>query len=513
MLDRPVLVEQSKGGRSNTRARWRRVGVLALACLLAAGITTHAFAEGEPEPSPATASETAPEEPASKKLDFTIHHPDDPEHWLLPSVRWDTVSITGFNAWAGNVKDNIGNKSNGWMEIGLLPALDGQYSLGSNGTLSARMSGVYTTTQLGLDWGGSNFIGGETKHPEEITLEDAYVKWTSGDLFPSLGKDALELSTGSQPYDVGNGFLFGNAGSDGGKRGGYWLGLRKAFELTGVARLKTGEFTGETVYLRSDDLGGDHTNTAGANFDYDFGKLLDIESLKLGLGYWNLFNSDNERRDGLNVLDVRLDTLPFSRVESIAGLGFSGEFVKQKNRSKNDSWAITGTISYDFAAHDVAAVPYVSYRFAFFSGDDQAGDNDNRFDPLYYTFNDWNQWYIGEILGEWVAGNSNINVNILRLRLSPTDSLSVNLFYIYSRVNEKQGTQDGPGGRPVDPRVVAIGDKDIAHELDLIGDWAVNDYLSTSFVTAVMIPMSGAKDFFGNDEVWTEFLFNTSVRF
>ena len=70
---------------------------------------------------------------------------------------------------------------------------------------------------------------------------------------------------------------------------------------------------------------------------------------------------------------------------------------------------------YDFAADETSETswaPYVSYRFAYFSGDDQSGDNDNRFDPLYYTFNDWNEWFIGEIVGEWVAGNSNINANI-----------------------------------------------------------------------------------------------------
>ena len=179
-----------------------------------------------------------------------------------------------------------------------MPALDGQYSLGENGTLSARISGVYTTTQLGLDWAGSNFIDGETKKPEEITLEDAYVKWTSGNLFPSLGKDAIELSVGSQQYAVGTQFLFGNGGSDGGNRGGYWLGLRQAFELAGIARLKTGEFSGETVYFRSDDRGGDHTNTAGANVEYDFGKLLDMERMKLGLGYWNLFSRTTHAATG-----------------------------------------------------------------------------------------------------------------------------------------------------------------------------------------------------------------------
>ncbi len=466
---------------------------------------------------PPPADPTADEGPAKaetgeefEKIDLTIHHPQNPDHWLLPSLRADSAWFTGFNAWAGNTRSNIGNTSNGWAEFGLVPALDGQYSLGENGTLTGRISGVYTTTQLGLDWAGSNFEDGDTTKPEKITLEDAFVRWTSGNLVPSLGKDAIELSVGSQPYKVGTQFIFGNGGSDGGNRGGYWLGLRQAYELAGIARLKTGEFSGEVVYLRSDDRGGDHTDTAGANVDYDFGKLLDMERMKLGFGYWNLFKSDNPRRDGLNVINLRADTIPFS---SVSGLGFNGEFVKQKNRWLNESWAVSGSVEYDFAANETPWSPYISYRFAYFTGDDQSGDNDNRFDPLYYNFNDWNQWYIGEIAGEWVTGNSNINANIVRLRTNPIDSITLNLFYIYLRLNEKQGEVTGPGGRPIDPRVIAINDKDLAHEVDFIADFAVNEYLSVSTVAAVLIPQNGAQDFFGNDEVWTQFMLNTSIRF
>lgn len=494
--------------RSECRG-WARILLLILALSASSGLVASAV-RAQDEPVEESEPSKAESEDETGKLDLRIFHPKNSDHWLLPSLRADSAWFTGFNAWAGNTRANIGNTSNGWAEFGLVPALDGQYSLGENGTLTARISGVYTTTQLGLDWAGSNFRNGDTTNPEEITLEDAWVKWTSGNLVPSLGKDAIELSVGSQPYKVGTQFLFGNGGSDGGSRGGYWLGLRQAYQLAGIARLKTGEFSGEGVYFRSDDRGGDHTDGAGANFDYDFGKLLDIERLKLGLGYWNLFNSDNQRRDGLNVVNLRLDTIP---VSSVPGLGFNGEFVKQKNRWLNESWASSGSVEYDFAADETPWAPYISYRFAYFSGDDQSGDNDNRFDPLYYNFNDWNQWYIGEIAGEWVTGNSNINANIVRLRVSPLDSLSMSLFYIYLRLNEKQSEATGPGGRPVDPRVVDIGDKNLSHELNFITDWTVNDYLLISTVVAALIPLDGAQDFFGNDEVWTQFMLNTSIRF
>lgn len=459
----------------------------------------------------------ADDEPTEKKkIDLTLRNPDDPEMWIRPNVRFDTAWFTGGNAWGGDTKNNIGNKSNGWAEFGLVPALDGQMSLGENGTLNARVSGVYTTTQLGLDWGGSNFWDGQTHKPSAFTLEDAYLRWTSGPLVEeSLGTDAIDISVGSQQYkvgtgDIGHGFLFYNAGSDGGNRGGYWLGLRNAFEVAAIARLTTGEFSGETVYLRSDDRHGDHTNSAGINGEYDFGKLAGLPSLKFGLGYWNLFQSNDQRRDGLNVVDFRLATAPLS---SLPGLGFSGEFVKEKKTNQNDSWAAWGELGYDFDADEVRFSPYLSYRYAYFSGDDQSGDNDNAFDPLYYGFSDWNYWYIGEIAGEWVTGNSNFQANILRLRANPFEPVTFNFYYIYLRLNEEQNSVIAPGGREVDPRVAAINDKDLSHELDFIVDWQINQYFSTSVVAAVLVPLNGAQDFFGNDEPWTQFMVNTSFRF
>ena len=128
-------------------------------------------------------------------------------------------------------------------------------------------------------------------------------------------------------------------------------------------------------------------------------------------------------------MNVRLDTIPFAVASPASDSTASSS---RRRTAENDSWAVSGSVEYDFAANEVRVAPYVSYRFAYFSGDDQSGDNDNRFDPLYYNFNDWNEWYIGEILGEWVTGNSNINASIVRLRANPVDSVTLNLFYIYT---------------------------------------------------------------------------------
>ena len=75
--------------------------------------------------------------------------------------------------------------------------------------------------------------------------------------------------------------------------------------------------------------------------------------------------------------------------------------MKQGNPWTNDSWAASGKLEYDFAIDDVPSASHVSDRYADFSGDDQSGDDDNRFDPLDSEVSDWSEWAIDEILGAW----------------------------------------------------------------------------------------------------------------
>jgi len=453
--------------------------------------------------------------------DLTFERRGDPDTWLKPTMRWDTVFFVESDAWAGSSKQILGHRATGWNEIGVVPGVDGQMSLGDWGTLDGRLSGVFTTTQIHIDAAGSNQNSlGQITSPAKITLEDFYVRWSSGELVSSLGKDAIQLSIGSQKYqlgpaakdNLGAGFLIYNGGTDGGKRGGYWLGLRNAFQLAGIARVKTGNFLGEAVYLTPNQLGEDFTDTslAGVNLEYDFGPCLDRDFAKLGVSYFNVYESPNPRRDGLNVVDVRVDVAP---LHSLPGLRFTGEMVKENNGRQNDSWGAWGELGYDFGANEVPYSPYLSYRIVHFTGDDQIGDNDS-FDPLFYGFSDWNYWYLGEIVGEWVAGNANINTYILRMRANPVKSVTTQLFWLYYRLEQKVSNFIPPGGRPpANPMVGNITDKSLAHELNFTIDWQVNDHLLLSTVGSVLIPLKGAKEFFGRGETWGQWMIFSSVSF
>jgi hypothetical protein len=432
---------------------------------------------------------------AGAETDLTLWR--DGDSHLTPTIQIDSALFAESNAWFGEGEANAGDHVDYWGEFGVMPGLEGVLSLGERGKLRGRVSAVWTTTQFGLDAAGSNF---DDRHPNELTLEDAYVGWSSGTLFPSLGEDAIDLSFGSQRYQVGTGFLFWDGGTDGGsERGGYWIGMRKAFQLAGIARLKTGPFMGELVYLQPNDVKDSSTDVVGANLEWTFS-----ERASIGGGYWYFADSDIARRDGLDVFDLRGNVKPFT---GLPGLWLSGELVYEENGSLNQSWGGYAEIGHEFEA---PCKPSLSFRYASFTADREDEDQIETFDPIFYGFADWNAWYLGEIFGEYIAGNGGFDAYVLRLRTEPAEGWTVNLFGLAFVVDE-YGNELTP--RLFDPRIVLIEDKDLGYEVDLTVDWAMNDHLLWSFVVATMFPGNGLEQATGGNSVWTHAMLYASISF
>jgi hypothetical protein len=422
------------------------------------------------------------------------------ESYLRPTLQLDVGLFQERNAWFGESRELAGDPVGFWAEFGVMPGLEGELSLGRAGTLRARASGVWTTTQLGLDAAGSNF---DHRHASELTLEDAYLGWSSGDLFPALGEDAIDLSLGAQKYQVGTGFLFWDGATDGGsERGGYWIAMRKAFELTAIARLRTGPFTGEIAYLRPDDEPDSDTELVGVNLEWSFG-----DRATLGAGYWNFLASESLRRDGLHVGNLRAEVHPLAR---LPGLVLSGEAVYEKNEDLNESWGGYGEIGYAFEG--VPGTPYLSYRFAGFTGNRGSLDEIEAFDPLFYGFGDWSSWYIGEIFGEYVGGNRNLEAHTVRLSVEPHEAWTVQLWWHLFRLDEL-ATDLQPRLLELAPRIVAIQDEDLGHEVNLTVDWEVNDHVTCAAVAGALLPNQGLEQATGGSTVWTHFMLYTSVSF
>jgi hypothetical protein len=387
------------------------------------------------------------------------------------------------NAWFGNDTANIGASTDSWWEWVIHPGVEGSYHFQENGEVYGRFSIVNGNTQ-DIDGAGSNVGRGDNGDTSHTAVENAYLGWRSGDLFSSLGKDFLDVSFGMQQYVVGTGFLFYSQSSNGKGRGAYWSGERKAAEYAGIAKVNYGQFNGNLVYFKANDNPNSDTKVGGITLDYSLGDFGSV-----GGGYYNV-DSDIQTRDGMDVYDVRFQTTPFQALNTpdiLNPIKFDGEYVYEDNGDELNAaaWYLSAGYGWD----NVMWKPTLTYRYAAFEGNNPNSSKSQDFDPLFYGFYDWGYWYQGEILGEYVLLNSNLNSHMVRLSADPLDSIHVNLFYYKFKLDNADG--------------FGVQSSDFADEWNLTVDWTVNDSFALSLVGAYASPDDGAKEFSGGDDDWS----------
>jgi hypothetical protein len=387
------------------------------------------------------------------------------------------------NAWFGNDTANIGASTDSWWEWVIHPGVEGSYHFQENGEVYGRFSIVNGNTQ-DIDGAGSNVGRGDNGDTSHTAVENAYLGWRSGDLFSSLGKDFLDVSFGMQQYVVGTGFLFYSQSSNGKGRGAYWSGERKAAEYAGIAKVNYGQFNGNLVYFKANDNPNTDTKVGGITLDYSLG---DFGSL--GGGYYSV-DSDIQTRDGMDVYDVRFQTTPFQAFNTpdiLNPIKIDGEYVYEDNGDELNAaaWYLSAGYGWD----NVMWKPTLTYRYAAFEGNNPNSSKSQDFDPLFYGFYDWGYWYQGEILGEYVLSNSNLNSHMVRLSADPLDSIHVNLFYYKFKLDNADG--------------FGVQSSDFADEWNLTVDWTVNDSFALSVVGAYAKPDDAAKEYTGGDDDWS----------
>ena len=356
------------------------------------------------------------------------------------------------------------------------PRPDASGDLGDNwneGTIKAGLGGVHASDS-GSEWYGKLSAVGEGTFSSSPTLvggdstsfgvEDLYVGWRSGG-----EKPRWDFTVGRAPYKLGHGMLLYDGASEGGSRGGYWTNARKAFELAGIARFKPGNSTIEAFYLDRDELPESDSGSKlwGLNYEYAIG-----EDTTLGATYmsWSAKESMAPQRDGLDVYNLRAFTAPFPNLKQ---LSFELEYALEDNGVLLDSTAYNALAAWQF---EDAWKLKLSYRYAFFEGDDPNTVENEAFDGLFTGFYDWSTWWQGEIAGGYLISNSNLISNQLRLSAKPTESISTGLIFFDFKLDQPLS---------FDPLVTS---DDIGTELDWYMDWTINGNFTMSFVAAVGEP-------------------------
>ncbi len=372
---------------------------------------------------------------------------------------WGTF---GFgNSFYNNPKDPglPENLSDQWFEGYAKPGLTGAYTLSG-------------TSQL---YGGLSVVGERTygTAPElygpdvsSFSPDDGYIGWRSGNSIGS-SENLLDFKLGRAQYRLGHGFLLWDGASEGGSRGGYWTNARKAFQFASIARATPGPHTAEFFFLDKDELPEIDTGTKlwGGNYEFAFTKDANV-----GASYLRFLANPDVRpdRDGLRVFNIRSYGSPLPGTKNVS-YGF--EYASERNGDlrKSNAWTIEG--GYQFS--DRVWEPKISYRYAWFQGDDPATPANEAWDPLLLGFYDWGTWWQGEIAGEYFLSNSNLISHQIRVHATPTEKLAGGLIFYDFRAQQ--------------PLVVSqenVIAKQVAYEVDLYADWKANKNVTISIVTA-----------------------------
>lgn len=355
-----------------------------------------------------------------------------------------------------------GDLSDNWFEGSIKGALGATYTTASSAQLYGKLSAVGERT-----YGAAPSLVGEDA--SSFDVEDLYIGWRSGNSLGNLGENALDFTVGRSQYRLGHGLLLWDGSAEGGTRGGYWTNARKAFEFAAIGRFKPGHHTLETFYLDKDELPGNDSDSKlwGVNYEYAIG-----EDTTLGVTYmkWSADPAVAPQRDGLDVYNVRAFTAPLPNLKA---LSFEAEYAREDNGDALDSTAWNVLVAYQL---DMTWQPKVSYRYAFFEGDDPATPENEGFDGLLTGFHDWGTWWQGEIAGEYFVSNSNLISHQLRVHTKPNDAIATGLIF-YDFLLDKPAS--------FGPQVTS---DEVAYELDWYMDWTINDNFIVSFVAAIADP-------------------------
>ncbi len=413
-------------------------------------------------PAAAVAQDAAPAKPQEKAEERPTGLPSRIEWTFNLDAGWGTF---GF---ANSLYDNPKNPgvdedlSDQWFEGYVKPALSAKYTFASSGEVYGKVSVVGERT-----YGSVPDLYGQDV--SSFGPEDLYIGWRSGESL-TIGENALDFTIGRAQYRLGHGFLLFDGASEGGSRGGYWTNARKAFEFAAIGRLKPGSHTIELFYLDKDELKESDSGSRlwGTNYEYSAG-----ESTTVGATYMKWFANAAiaPERDGLNVFNLRAYTAPITKAPD---LSFEFEYASERNGEalNSNAWTLQGA----YELSEVSWKPKLSYRYAFFQGDDPASAANEAFDPLFLGFYDWGTWWQGEIAGEYFLSNSNLRSHQVRAHVTPNDAVGGGLIFYKFGLDRPES---------VGPQVTAT---DVASEIDAYVDWDVNSTFTISLLGAYADP-------------------------
>lgn len=329
---------------------------------------------------------------------------------------------TNNNTWFGNpAAMTTGNplaqapSGKGWSAW-----LEGFASIGAYGVVK-----VIPKINLHL-YGGASYLVSFSAGNELFTdksrihadVEDAFIGIVGGKQTAKGNRYKYNFTFGRKSFTLGDGWLLINTSMNGYNRAALQLNPRWAAKrlLLGGFSWNRFIFQGFSVKPNELDILNSETIINGVNLEASNRKngtigfsYLSVPESKLR---YYLPDGTVYSRKGLRVYNLRL----FKTTDKEGGIFFKAEAGYQTNKNFDMSaWAYYGELGWNFGK--VKGSPAISYRYAYFSGDNPNTKSYNRWDALY-TGGNGEQWVQGSVMYKLVQ-NSNEITHRLQAVYSP----------------------------------------------------------------------------------------------
>jgi hypothetical protein len=373
--------------------------------------------------------------------------------------------------------------------------------------------------------------------PQHAALEDAVIGWHSGNLFAdSLGEDAVEISGGRQSFVLGDAFLIGTGVANGFGRAALYLQPRASWDNAVLLKLNLlpvrarlfnlenrvnqdlmqgfdqpkSQFFGLDVALfeasepePSPKRAGEKQAPTAALAVQTTRVKKDVPDLwTAGFEFFHFYDADSTpetfsfppgepspalsfygNRNGLNVYSGYLAGSFFKFDPNVL---LYSQFALERNdavdrRVKAAAWYVEP--GYRFSM--LPWTPQLNLRYAHFSGDPNPQDRIKQsYDPLFNTGGSrgFGCWFLGEIFGQYISANTNLNLAMVHLKFSPLDTLDTGILY-YNFHFDQTAQFNNP----------LITLKNAAQEVDFYTVWSATEWLTVTGVLAFAVPGAGLK--------------------
>ncbi|MBO1545255.1 alginate export family protein, partial [Brucella melitensis] len=156
------------------------------------------------------------------------------------------------------------------------------------------------------------------------------------------------------------------------------------------------------------------------------------------------------------------------------------------------AWAYYGTVGY--LMKEIGWTPSLSYRYAYFSGDDPNSSRYERFDPLLST--GLGIWLQGVSFGK-ITTNSNLETHRVQFNVAPDERLNLTFDYYLLRTPQLNNLGSNPA-------LSTLSSHDLGQELSLSARWSATKSLYLQALVSHAIPGTALRDI-GADRNWTTF--------